>query len=135
MEILVVENEKNQRRLLSVLLSGRMLRLAKAPVVREAGSIEEAKAILAISRPDLILLDWQLDDGTGADLIDWIREQAGDPPPVLVLTACAQAAEIAQISSTLQALRGKIVLKPFEPRDLVPGIVALLGAVSVNPAS
>ena len=50
--------------------------------VKTAGSIKEAKAEIAKSAPDVLLLDLHLPDGTGLDLV---RDIEGGPPTEVVL--------------------------------------------------
>lgn len=43
-------------------------------VVAEAGSINEAKAFMAQTNPDAIVVDINLPDGSGFDLVSWSRK-------------------------------------------------------------
>jgi len=54
--------------------------------IRCAGSLAEARALLAEASPDLALLDLNLPDGRGTELLPAEREQAGFP--AVLLTAC-----------------------------------------------
>ena len=56
-----------------------------ALAVRTAGNIADAIALLD-SRPDLVITDYDLPDGTGLDLTGAIR-QRGSPAPVILLTS------------------------------------------------
>jgi DNA-binding NarL/FixJ family response regulator len=55
-------------------------------VVGEAAGVEEAIALAASERPDVVLLDLQLEDGHGLSVLARVREMAA-PPRVLVLTS------------------------------------------------
>jgi DNA-binding NarL/FixJ family response regulator len=43
-------------------------------IVAEAGSIKEAQAFMARSNPDVIIVDINLPDGSGFDLVAWARK-------------------------------------------------------------
>ena len=42
-------------------------------LVAEAGSINEAQAFMAQTNPDVIIVDINLPDGSGFDLVAWAR--------------------------------------------------------------
>ena len=82
--ILLVDDDETNRKLIRVILAGRNYRIL------EAGSVEAAMEILKQERPDLLLLDIRLGEGSGLDLIRAIREDpAFDLAPALAITAQA----------------------------------------------
>src|SRR5687768_18237181 len=54
-------------------------------VVGEAGSVAEAVQLLSQAMPDIVLLDIEMPDGTGFDVLD----QLGDTPLPLVIIVTA----------------------------------------------
>ncbi len=64
---------------------------------------------------DLIILDWNLPDGQGIDLLDDARSNGGGPP-VLMLTAHA---ELPHRVRGLDAGAVDYVVKPFEPEEFL----------------
>lgn len=81
MHIAVLEDDPDQRDLLELLLgqgSHTSLGFGMA-----ADFIDGAKK----ERFDLLLIDWMLPDGTGAEVLKWIRENLGWDVPVMVITA------------------------------------------------
>ena len=52
--------------------------------VSSAGSCQEAVQQLHSLPPDLILLDYQLPDGTGLDLLDAVRQEEADTPVIMM---------------------------------------------------
>ena len=66
--------------------------------------------------PDLILLDWNLPDGTG---IDWLKNINQKSIPVIMLTA---RSEITDKVLGLELGCNDYVTKPFEPRELLARI-------------
>jgi CheY-like chemotaxis protein len=84
--VLIVEDHADSAELL-----GTVLRSLRAHVV-DARSISEAERLIVQLRPHLIVCDMRLPDGTGADLVRWLRWQR--PPlrstPVIGITVWDQ---------------------------------------------
>ena len=117
-----------------------------------ADSIAEAQRLLECGRPDLAVIDVGLPDGSGLELLRWLRGADGvasrvDPTlPVVVLSGCA---------GELDRMRGfergadDYVTKPFAYAELRLRIAALLrragarlnlgvlrvGALEIDPAA
>lgn len=70
---------------------------------------------------DLVLIDWLLPDGTGGDVLHWIRANLGWQLPAIVLTA--QEEETAVVSA-LQAGADDYIVKPPKPMELLARIAA-----------
>ena len=78
----------------------------------EVSSLAEAKAVLADSQPDLLLLDLHLNDGNGEQLLSYLQEKQRSLP-VLVISADASEA-------TLQRMPGLGVCGSLsKPLDVV----------------
>lgn len=62
--------------------------LAEDYTLRFAGSLEEARAGLAVAKPDLVLLDITLPDGDAFSLVSLLSPDGGEPEvPVIFLTS------------------------------------------------
>ena len=61
--------------------------LGRAGEVIAATSLADARRVLAARRPDVVVLDLGLPDGSGVDLIPELTMADGDPIPVIVYTA------------------------------------------------
>lgn len=83
--ILLVEDDTINRKLVRVVLGDR-----KRYRIREAESMAQALELLRDGRPDLLLFDIRLGDGSGLDLIRAVRENpAFDDVPAIAITAQA----------------------------------------------
>lgn len=81
--ILLVEDDDTNRKLVRIVL-GDGYRIS------EAASVEQALDLLQRERPDLLLLDIRLGDGSGLDVIRAVRaDPAFDQVPALAITAQA----------------------------------------------
>ena len=77
---LIVDDEPLARRRLQRALS----QIQDVALVGEAGNIRDAEAMIASTAPNLLLLDIQMPNGTGFDLIDRLSEPV---PAVIFVTA------------------------------------------------
>ena len=73
-------------------------------------------------RFDLLLIDWMLPDGTGADVLRWVRQNLGWQIPVVVVTACDD--EITVVSA-LNAGADDYLVKPPKPMELLARLEAV----------
>lgn len=81
--ILLVEDDDTNRKLVRIILGGGYR-------ISEAVSVEQALALLQHEKPDLLLLDIRLGDGSGLDVIRAVRaDPAFDRVPALAITAQA----------------------------------------------
>ena len=81
--VLCIDNEPAGLRGMQVLLEG------WGCIAITARNAADAIAQLSErgARPDIILADYHLDDGTGVDAVTMVRAAAGSQPPVIVITA------------------------------------------------
>lgn len=93
--------------------------------VQTARSLAEARRSLAHRRPDGVLLDLHLPDGSGLDLL---RELRAAPDtltlPVLVITAEGDD----RVLDEVERIGGLVLAKPFSPTKLGQRVLAVLGA-------
>lgn len=106
--ILVVDDEQPIRKLLRVGLA------AEGFAVIEARNGQEADALLAAERPDLVLLDLGLPDRPGHDILAGWRARP-DPTPVVILSSRTDEGGIVR---ALELGADDYVTKPFGMREL-----------------
>lgn len=70
---------------------------------------------------DALLLDWMLPDGSGAEVLQWVRENMGWKIAVVVLTARDEEATVVQ---ALQAGADDFVVKPPKQAELLARLSA-----------
>ena len=113
--ILVVDDDEEIRKLLGRYLQQQGYR------VTTAASARELKERLDTARPDLVVLDVMLPDGSGVDLCRDIR--ASSNVPIILLTALKE--DVDRIIG-LEIGADDYVGKPFNPRELVARIRAVM---------
>lgn len=111
MNILIVDDEKKARETISGIIR---LYSDKAINIREAASVQEAHTAITKDTPDLLLLDIQLRDGNGFDLLKLINTENIS---IIFITAFEEYAIRACKVSALNYL-----LKPVDPDELISAI-------------
>ncbi len=87
-----------------------------------AATKQQTEAALSFCKPDIIILDVLLPDGSGIDICKSLRA-GGSTVPVLFLTACDDESEIVQ---GFDAGGDDYVTKPFGTKELLARIRSLL---------
>ena len=119
--ILVVDDSPTMRRM--VITSLGSLRAVKST---QAGSGLEAIERLAIEPVDLMVLDLNMPDMHGMEVIDFVRRhQSYRNIPIVVLTTKGEEASRTQ---AMAAGATKYLTKPFDPRQLANVVDSLLKA-------
>lgn len=119
--ILVVDDSPTMRRM--VISSLGALRTVKSI---QAGSGLEAIERLAIEPVDLMVLDLNMPDMHGMEVIDFVRRhQAYRNIPIVVLTT---KGEEASRTKALDAGANRYLTKPFNPQQLADVVNSLLKA-------
>lgn len=116
MHIGIAEDDRDQFDLLSLWLAAGKHSCDGADTA--AGFIEALKK----KRYDLLLVDWMLPDGTGADILSWVRQNLGWELPVIVVTA---REDEDTVCTALQAGADDYVVKPPKQFELLARIEAV----------
>jgi DNA-binding response OmpR family regulator len=82
--------------------------------VTEAPDVTSARVAAVDGRPDIVVIDWQLPDGTGLDLVRCLRAE-GETAAMVVL---APGAETGAPQAAAEAGADDCVAKPFTGDDL-----------------
>jgi DNA-binding response OmpR family regulator len=89
-------------------------------------AFSSAKALVAALRRetfDLLLVDWNLPEMSGIEVIGWVRENLSPAPPILLLTSRSDEADVV---AGLNAGADDYVVKPVQPGVLLARVGALL---------
>ena len=118
LRIVIIDDEVNVRRVIKKLLN---LINTDYMVVGEAPSIVEGKRVIVKTNPDLVILDIELEDGTGFTLINKLSKVDFK---LIFITAYNQYAIKAFKFNALDYL-----LKPIEPNDLKEALTKAESAI------
>ena len=111
MRVVLVDDEQNIRETLSALLK---IYAPDIEIVGEANGVQEGISLIKSTRPDLVLLDVEMKDGTGFDLLSLYGKV--DFQVIFVTGHDAFAIKAFKFSAL------DYVLKPIDPDDLVKAI-------------
>ena len=92
-------------------------------------TIWQTKQALEKNVPDLLLVDWNMPDGSGDELCRWVRRR-WEKLPILFLTVRGDARDVV---SGFENGADDYVIKPFELEILASRIRALLRRAGQNP--
>jgi len=98
--------------------------------LRQAYSLEQARAIIAEEEPRAIILDIELPDGNGLDFLQEVRKTSN--VPVLMLTAMGTAQDIIK---GLEIGGDDYLPKPYELSIFLMRVEALLRRASIVPVA
>lgn len=107
MRTVIIDDEENARQTISRLL---LQYMDDVEIVGEAGDVKTGVQVLQKTRPDVLLLDIDLPDGTGFDLLEQLKDYDFQ---LIFITAYQEYAIQAFKFSALDYL-----LKPFDPEDV-----------------
>jgi two-component system, OmpR family, response regulator RegX3 len=110
MHIAVLEDDNDQRALLELWVG------SGQHTTRGFGTATEFIEGAKRERFDLLLIDWMLPDGTGADVLHWVRGNLGWDLPVVVVTARDDEATVV---AALKMGADDFVVKPPKPMELL----------------
>lgn len=99
-------------------------------VIGEASSVDEARRRLPAVRPDVLVVDLQLPDGTGIDVMRSARELEPEQR-MLVLTSFD---DDAALQESRAAGAAGMLLKSARSRDIVASIIQVAGGHDVWPS-
>jgi two-component system phosphate regulon response regulator PhoB len=118
MNVLVVEDDRDIREMVCRSLAQGDLHTFPC------GDMREARHTLESMTPDCMVVDWMLPDGSGIELIRWLRRsERFREVPVLMLTARAQETDLV---TGLDSGADDYLTKPMSLRELNARVRALL---------
>ncbi len=123
--ILIVDDESKIIEVLQAYLEREGL------AVESAGTVKQALAAIARDKPDMLILDVTLPDGSGFDILKSVSSR-GNGIPSIMLTARGDEAD--RIVG-LELGADDYVTKPFSPRELVARVRALFRRTQDHGAS
>lgn len=101
-------------------------------VVAEAGGQAEALRRAELVRPDVVLVDFQLPDGTGIELMHEMRETVPGALPIVLTSFDDDEAMLAALSQSAHGF----LLKDSAPEEIVRAVLAAAdGGTTISPTT
>lgn len=122
--IAVIEDDEGMRGLITAVLESRGWRVAPFD------SVGAALEALAAAPPDLLIVDVNLPDGCGLDLIGAVRDRTGSTVPAIVLSGQREERDIAR---GFAAGAIDFVAKPFRRDELLARCSVQLARAATSP--
>lgn len=122
-KILTIDDEKPIRKFLRIGLEG------EGFIVTEAGDAAEGLNAVIKQKPDIVLLDLNLPDGNGLDVLKRIREFS--EVPVIILSVKDKETDKIEL---LEAGADDYLTKPFGMGELLARIRVILRRTATSPA-
>lgn len=123
--IFILEDDTTLSRGIGLALGG------SGRTVTLADSIAQARKVMAHAQFDLLILDINLPDGSGLDLLRTLRSQGNDTPVILLTANDLEMDEV----TGLEAGADDYITKPFSLAVLRARVQAQLRRGSVQPSS
>jgi two-component system, chemotaxis family, chemotaxis protein CheY len=123
MKILLVDDSRTIRNIQKNVLT----QLGHTEIMEAADGVE-ALASIAQSRPDLVLIDWNMPNMDGITLVRKIRET----DKTLPLIMCTTEAEKTRVLEAIKSGVNNYVVKPFTAETLAEKINTTLAKVGVG---
>ncbi len=118
LRILVADGSAFQRR-----LTTEMLRAAGRVQIDYAENIEQCLMALGYCQPDVLIADWDIDDGSGLTLVKRIRAgEAGDDFRKLAIVMVATRNSSNDVQNARNAGIDEFVLRPFSTQTILKRI-------------
>jgi CheY-like chemotaxis protein len=129
---LLVEDDPTNRALVRAVLSRAPTARVRQANVIDAASLAAGRLAMGTLRPDVILLDIRLPDGSGLDLArDVAQMPVADRPKIVVMSASVLPTER---DAALNAGGDIFMPKPFRPAELVALLDEWVGTVETTDA-
>jgi DNA-binding NarL/FixJ family response regulator len=91
-------------------------------IAGEASTVDEAVALIAAERPDVVLLDVHMPDGGGVEVIRRVTAQSGDDPPAPCFLALSVSDAAEDVIAVIRAGARGYVTKTISAGDLADAI-------------
>ena len=112
MRALIVDDSRTMR----MILKKQLAQLGFAEIFEAGDGLEALRVLDGISAPDVALVDWNMPNMTGIDLVTAVRKNSAwnDMKVVMVTTA----SDLVRVQAALGQGANEYVLKPFTPQML-----------------
>ena len=112
MRALIVDDSRTMR----MILKKQLAELGFAEIFEAGDGLEALRVLGGISAPDVALVDWNMPNMTGIDLVAAVRKNAAwDAMKVVMVTT---ASDLVRVQAALGHGANEYVVKPFTPQML-----------------
>jgi two-component system chemotaxis response regulator CheY len=121
LKILVVDDNAHMRKLVSTILNA-----FGVSQVQEAETGKRAWALLREFNPDVVVLDWVLEDMTGVDLVKMLRTHTQTPNPFVPVIMLTGHTSLDHVTQARDAGANEFIAKPVSAKTLMQRLVSVI---------
>lgn len=119
MRALIVDDSRTMR----LILKKQLVQLGFTEILEAADGVEALKVLAGAAVPELALIDWNMPNMSGIDLLSALREnKAWDAMKVVMVTT---EADVVRVQRALGQGANEYVVKPFTPQTLGAKLVTI----------
>ncbi|MDH3233792.1 MAG: response regulator [Alphaproteobacteria bacterium] len=120
-KIVVADQSQFVRRLLAAVLTG-----LRAPHPFSADGSDVALRLVAETAPDLIMIDWDLQPMSGADVVRALRDEKTSPNPTIPIIMISGHCALDRVTQARDIGANEFIAKPFTVDAIYKRLVALI---------
>ncbi len=118
MKVLVVDDSKAMRSII-----GRILKDFDFEIIQAEHGLDALEKLRSMGRPDLVLVDWNMPQMDGLELVEAIRQVPFfDSVRIMMITT---ESDIKQMAKALEAGADEYLLKPFDREAFLEKLILL----------
>jgi len=119
MRALIVDDSRTMR----LILKKQLVQLGFTEILEAADGVEALKVLAGAAVPEVALIDWNMPNMSGIDLVAAVRENhAWDAMKVVMVTT---EADVVRVQRALGQGANEYVVKPFTPQMLGAKLVTI----------
>ena len=119
MRALIVDDSRTMR----LILKKQLVQLGFTEILEAADGVEALKVLAGAAVPEVALIDWNMPNMSGIDLLSALREnKAWDAMKVVMVTT---EADVVRVQRALGQGANEYVVKPFTPQTLGAKLVTI----------
>jgi DNA-binding response OmpR family regulator len=121
LKILVVDDNVHMRKLVTTILQA-----FGVNQVQEAESGKRAWALLREFNPDVVVLDWVMEDMSGVELVQMLRTDAQTPNPFVPVIMLTGHTSLDHVMQARDAGANEFIAKPVSVKTMMSRLVAVI---------
>jgi two-component system chemotaxis response regulator CheY len=121
LKILVVDDNVHMRKLVTTILQA-----FGVNQVQEADSGKRAWALLREFNPDVVVLDWVMEDMSGVELVQMLRTNAQTPNPFVPVIMLTGHTSLDHVMQARDAGANEFIAKPVSVKTMMSRLVAVI---------
>jgi two-component system, OmpR family, KDP operon response regulator KdpE len=133
LRILLVEDESVNRALFRAVVQRAPEAVVRTAHIIEAGTLADARSLVATETVDIVFLDVRLPDGSGLALAHELRDRSPDQRVTVVIASASVLPS--ERNAALDAGADVFLAKPYRPQELLDLLIRFVAERDLGSAS